>query len=253
MRQAFRFWYRRSISLKGSSCFRPLALVVVFGTMALPVAAMAQATAGGTTQATAPSMAQPFGETLAPALQQVGSSLGQIRIDRWKLSRGSKAQVQNDVSSIQQDLSSQLPDLLQAAQTSPVTIGPRLAVLRNVDALYDVLVRVTTTANLSAGKTDVAVLNSALQGLESARKSSADELLKATAAQDQEIIQFRAQIQAARSAEAVKEEHPKTIVVNNRVRNRKKRRKKAQHPKVTSKPNPAQPSPVTGNKPGLSQ
>ena len=168
-------------------------------------------------------------DSLRPALEQVGSALNQVQVDRWKLSHDLKAQVHSDVSSIQQDLSSQLPALFQAAQQSPVALEPQLSVMHNVDALYDVLVRIATTANISGGKTDAAILDNALQRLESARKISAGQLMQAVSAQDQQIARFRASIQAAESSG---DSQPKTIVVNNSDTHRKRHRKAAPRHKV---------------------
>lgn len=175
--------------------------------------------------------------TLQPALRQVGSALHQVQINRWKLSRQWKAQLQNDASSIQQDLSEQLPALMQAGQSSPADLQPQWAVLRNVDALYDVLVRVATAANLSAGRDDASVLDDALQQLEMARKSAADSLLKGAAQRDHEIIQLRASAQTAR-VEHRESEHPKRIVVDNDGGHRTRHRR-VTHTKKAAKPNPA--------------
>lgn len=183
--------------------------------------------------------------TLQPALRQVGSALRQVQINRWKLSRQWKAQLQNDASSIQQDLSEQLPALMQAGRSSPADLQPQWAVLRNVDALYDVLVRVATAANLSAARDDASVLADALQQLEMARKSATDGLLKAAAQQDHEIVQLRASAQTAQTDHR-ESEHPKRIVVDNDGSHRTRHRRRVSHTKkapATSKTPATKPSP----------
>ena len=127
-------------------------------------------------------------------------------------------------------------------------IGPQLSLLRNVDALYDVMVRVTTAANISGGKADAAVLSSALQRLEQARKSAGDSVLQSATLQDQQVTQLRTVVQAAARAEHESIQHPTTIVVNNGVTHRTKRRKKVSHPKPASKPNASTPATSTGTK-----
>ncbi len=171
-------------------------------------------------------------DSLRPALEQVGPALNQIQVDRWKLSHNLKAQVQSDISSIQQDLTSQIPALFQAAQQSPAALEPQLSVMHNVDALYDVLVRITTTANISGGKNDAAILDNAVQRLESARKTAAGQLMQAASTQDQQIARFRASIQAAQAAESSGDGQPKTVVVNNSDTHRKRHRKPAPRHKV---------------------
>src|SRR6185312_15898717 len=100
---------------------------------------------------------------LHPALEEVSSALRQIQIDHWKISRDWKGQFSNDANSIQQDLNGTLPGLFQEAQQSPTTLESQFVVMHNVDALYNVLVRLTTAADLCGGKADSAVLNNAAQ------------------------------------------------------------------------------------------
>lgn len=180
---------------------------------------------------TAPAAVPPISESLRPALQQAGSAVGQIDVDRWKLSREWKRQLQGDAGSIQQDLSSQVPGLLQAAQASPTALGPQLSLMHNVDALYDVLVRVSTAANIAGEKNDAALLSAALQNLESARKAAADQLVSAASRQDGELAKLHAQINAAERTDSAMGEHPKTIVVNNDLTHGKRHHKTVQHKK----------------------
>lgn len=207
------------------------------------------ARAQNTTQP-APAAGPTLGDIYQPALDQVGAALRQVDVGRWKLSRQWKAQVASDVSSIQQDLSGPLAGLMQKAQANPTALGPRMDVARNVDALYDVMVRVTTAANL-AGKSDAAVLDSALERLQQSRKTAADGLLIQVQAQDQELVQLRATAQAVKRAEQEAAEHPKTIVVENGVSHRKKPRgKTTTRHKVAPKPGaktPPKPSSPTGS------
>ncbi len=192
----------------------------------------------------APAAVPPISESLRPVLQQAGSAVGQINVDRWKLSREWKRQLQGDAGSIQQDISSQLPGLLQAAQASPATLGPQLRLMHNVDALYDVLVRVTTAANIAGEKNDAALLGDALQNLESARKAAADQLLSAASRQDGELAKFQAQLNTAGKTDSATGEHPKTIVVNNELTHSKRRHKTIQHKKAPATP----PTPQANNR-----
>lgn len=169
-------------------------------------------------------------DSLRPALLQVGSALNQVRIDRWKVSRDWKSQLRSDADSIHQDLSSQLPTLFQTAQQSPAALGPQLAVMHNVDALYDVLVRVTTAASIAGAKKDAATLNDVLAGLESARKSAATQLIQAASMRDQELLQFQARMQPSHASERTASGR-KIIIVNNRISHRTKHAKAVQHPK----------------------
>ncbi len=228
------------------------AIVSLSFTMPMPIVAvvMQQSVPAPPQDATSQANAAPPGpvlsESLRPALTQVGSALSQVRIDHWKLPRESKQQLSGDANSIQQDLTAQLPGLFQTAQQSPTALEPQLNVMHNVDALYDVLVRITTAANLAGGKADAAVLDNALLHLESARKTAASQLLQAAAFQDQQIMKFQAQLRAAHSVETPANEPTKTIVVNNRITHRTRHSKTAQHRKTL----PSTPS--TNNEAGSS-
>ena len=80
--------------------------------------------------------------------------------------------MQSDADSITSDLSHQLPGLLQQAQATPTALDAQMRVMQNVDALYDVLVRLTLAADLTEKKSDAALLDNALQQLEAARKTA---------------------------------------------------------------------------------
>lgn len=156
-------------------------------------------------------------ESLRPALEQVGQSVGQIQIDHWKVSKSWKEQLQNDADSISSDLSHQLPELLQQAQATPTALNAQLRLMQNVDALYDVLVHLTVAAELTEKKSDAALLDSALERLESARKTATTQLVSAAAQQDRQLSDLRAHAEAIQASQGISK-HGKTIVVENEVR-----------------------------------
>lgn len=197
-------------------------------------AAVLQSNAGAVPQSSEVATPSPvFSEPLHPALQQVGYSVGQIRIDRWKLSKSWKAQLQSDADSIAQDLAHALPALFQQAQASPTALDAQLRVMQNVDALYDVLVRLTMAADLTGKKSDAALLDSSLDRLEAARKTASGQLLSAAALQNRQLIQLQARVEANPAHEGVSGAHPRTIVVDNEVR-RGTRRRPAHHKKAAA-------------------
>jgi hypothetical protein len=190
--------------------------------------------------------------SLRPALEQVGHSVGQIQIDHWKVSKSWKEQLQSDANSIGDDLSHQLPGLLQQAQAAPTALDAQLRLMQNVDALYDVLVRLTLAADLTEKKSDAALLDSALERLEAARKSVTAQLVAAAAQQHQQLTDLRARVEAIQASQSVSTLHGKTIVVDNEPRHAR-----AHHTTHHKKPSPStssksQPNaaPSTANKPG---
>lgn len=208
-----------------------------------PASAAATGEAQTPTPAGTPVSAPMLSENLVPALHQVQQAVGQIHLDHWKLSRQWKRQFQEDSNSIQNDLSSQLPGLLQTAQAAPQTLEPQLSVMHNVDALYDVLVRLGTAANLSGGKEDAALLADAMQQLEAARKASADQILNAATTQDQQVTAFRKQLAALQSAAHPAASNPHKIVVDNDLSSHPKHRKVV-HRRKPSAPAPAPATPA---------
>jgi len=83
-------------------------------------------------------------------LRRVGQSLSGISIRRWKAPNEVKSAADQDVASIQRDLSGTLATLMDQADAAPGSVPAAFAVYRNVDALYDTLLRVVLTANLAA-------------------------------------------------------------------------------------------------------
>ncbi|MBT9332328.1 hypothetical protein [Paracidobacterium acidisoli] len=123
-----------------------------------------------------------------------------------------KEAVQGDVSSIQNDLNATLPALISQADAAPGSVPEAFAVYRNVDALYDVLLRVTENANLMGAQDQATALQSALDGLKQARSGLGDSIVNHAKNQQAQLVQLRT---AIAHAEAVSERKPeKTIVVD---------------------------------------
>jgi hypothetical protein len=161
------------------------------------LSATAQAAAPGAAPAPAPggfAMAN-----LRPALANVQSAIGNINIGHWKLSAATRTAAQQDVVSMQRDLTATLPGLMSQAEASgPGVLSPSFAVFRNLDALYDVLLRVSETAALAGSESDAGSLEDARAGLEDGRGKLGAWLLQSIGAQDAQIA--RQQTPAAQAA-----------------------------------------------------
>jgi hypothetical protein len=142
----------------------------------------------------------PVSSTLRPALAQVGQALGGISVKRWKAPNEVKSAADQDATSIQRDLNGTLANLLQQADAAPGSVPAAFAVYRNVDALYDTLLRVVLTANLAAPDNEVNALQGALSSLESARGSLGDSILNASQAQQTELVRVRTALARAAAA-----------------------------------------------------
>jgi hypothetical protein len=187
-----------------------------------PPAAAAPAPSGNTT---GPALA-----ALRPVLAQVGDAVGNLRIIKWKAPADLRDSTQGDVGSIQRDLTATLPPLLDQAQANSSPAGPlapAFAIFRNIDALYDVLLRVSEMASLAGTSAEAARLEAARATLESARAELANSLLESVTAQDTQIAQLRAEVAAAaKAATPPPAATPSKVVVDDGPQQPPKRRKK---------------------------
>jgi hypothetical protein len=93
-----------------------------------------------------------------------------------------------------------------------------------LDALYDVLLRVTETAALSGSGSDAASLEDARAGLEDGRGKLGSWLLQSISAQDTQVVHLQTAL-AARPATAPAAA-PNKIVIDDGPENPKPRKKK---------------------------
>ena len=117
---------------------------------------------------------------LGNALQQVSiasahlrRTLTSVNVPKWKAPGDIRQTTASDVDSMQRDVSDTLPSLINTALADPAKISPAFSVYRNVDALYDVLLRVSETAQL-AGSNDARMLEEQRAALEDARTQFGD-------------------------------------------------------------------------------
>lgn len=122
-------------------------------------------------------------------LDRLKNALGSVTVRKWKAPGDVRQTADGDVESMQRDLQNTLPQLVSTALASPSKMSPSFAVYRNVDALYDVLLRVSETAQL-AGSSDARTLEDQRMSLEQSRTQLGAALLQATQAQDNEVVQL---------------------------------------------------------------
>lgn len=151
-------------------------------------------------------------DLLHAALSQISQTMASLNISRWKAPNEVRAATQQNVDSIQRDLNSTLPGLLATADASPGTVSAVFPVYRNVDALYDVLLRVSQTGNLAAPQNEATAITDALQKLESGRADLGNAIINASKSNEAEMIRLQTAIQQAAAAKAATP--PKTTVVN---------------------------------------
>jgi hypothetical protein len=149
--------------------------------------------------AVAPASAQPaafaIGD-LRPILANVKTAVANLSVSRWKASNEIRTTTQQDVASIQHDLDDILPGLLTQAEAPPQNGQPALqpffAVFRNLDALYDVLLRVSGTAAFAGTPGDAENTEDARAGLEQGRAKLGTWLLQSIGSQDAQVARLLA-------------------------------------------------------------
>jgi len=146
----------------------------------------------------APSNSGRMGATLQPSIRLVKEALSSLNIDKWKASSAIKNEADGNLQSVQRDIDQTLPGLVMAADAAPDSAAKALPVFRNVDALYDVMLRLDAAGRLAAPKDQVGALDDALGSIADARRSLGDQLQANTEAQEQKMI--RLQQAAARPA-----------------------------------------------------
>jgi hypothetical protein len=153
-------------------------------------------------------------EDIRPEVDRIYLAVSGINVPKWKAPGEVKAQTQSDIASIQRNMKTTLPELLDAAKAAPGTVAPAFAVYRNVCALYDVLLRVAETATLAGPQQDGVLLDGELQKLDAAKKSLGASIFDAATSTDKEMVQLRASNTQLKEQIAAAQAPPKKVVVN---------------------------------------
>jgi hypothetical protein len=155
----------------------------------------------------APAPATPTNETapltpssvLQPALSTMESTLTSLKIDKWK--KGSiREECGDNVNDILKDLKTNLPPLMQDADSAPGALSKSIPLMKHVDALYDVLLRVEEGARVSAPGDQVNQLESALKQFGIARIQLYDNMAQQAAAHEKHVTDLQATLKAQQAA-----------------------------------------------------
>jgi hypothetical protein len=173
------------------------AAVAAIGLLSAAATAAGQATAPAqpAAQLSQASQASQASQTstalLQPALSELASTIAELHIAKWKAPGPVKDEAQGNAASIQRDLRNTLPALLSQADGAPQSVAGSFAVYRNLDALYEVLLRVSGTAELAAPDVEAANLAHSLMTLEAGRRALAESILSASHAQEAALLLAR--------------------------------------------------------------
>ncbi len=162
--------------------------------------------------------------SLRPALANVQNTIANLSVSHWKAPAETRTAVQQDIASMQRDLNATLPGLVAQAEANPTALSPAFAVFRNLDALYDVLLRVTETAALAGSGSDAGSLEDARAGLEDGRGKLGSWLLQSISAQDAQVVHLQTALAARPTAAPAAA--PNKVVVDDGPETPKPRKKK---------------------------
>lgn len=138
---------------------------------------------------------------LKPALEGLRLTLGGLKLEKWK--GGSvRTEAGTNIASIQRDLQGTLAGLLADADAAPGSVSKLLAVSQNVDALYDVLVRVVDGARIAGTGEQVDRLQLSMADLEKARVALDERIEALAAAQEKQVAALQTDLANAQKAQA---------------------------------------------------
>lgn len=148
-------------------------------------------------QQTSTESPQPASAILNPSISSLQQALDGIRLEKWKTSNTVRGDTEANIASIRHDLESTLPPLLAAADTAPSSVTQVLPAYRNIEALYDVLLRVSAVAHLAAPPPQFTALDQAIGSLESSRRTLGDQIQSSALTQDNKLHTLQASLHAA--------------------------------------------------------
>jgi hypothetical protein len=181
-------------------------------------------------------------DRLRAAASQATLDLGHLRIDKWKADANSKQQAQANADSIQRNLTSALPVLIDAVRSAPQDLNAEFKLYRNLNALYDVFASLTEVTGAFGPKGDYEALARQLETFDSVRRNLGDTLEQLTSSTQSEVVQLRTQVRAYQQAAAAAP--PKKVVVDDTQPAKKTVHKK----KKPAAPGGSSPSPASDAK-----
>jgi hypothetical protein len=133
---------------------------------------------------------------LQPSLDVLKSALDGVRLDKWKGSAAVRSDADTNLASIRKDMETTLPSLLATADAAPDSAAKALPAYRNVEALYDVLLRVATAGRIAAPGDQSSALDQALARLDDGRRALGDRLQEDAKSQEKRVGDLQAALKA---------------------------------------------------------
>ncbi|HEY3626584.1 MAG TPA: hypothetical protein VGL00_09875 [Terracidiphilus sp.] len=221
--------------------FAPLAFApIAFGPLLFGQEGPSNPANPPTSATAAPAAPMPPSSVIQPALSSVESTLSSLKIDKWK--KGSiREEAGENVNAILKDLKSNVPPLMADADSAPGALSKSLPLMKHLDALYDVVLRVEEGARVSAPSEQVDQLASVLKQFGSARIQLYDSMTERAGLEEKRVTDLQTEIKAQKAAAEEHKAAPAPAAVPCTPPKPAPRRKRATPPK-TVQPAPGQPA-----------
>lgn len=138
-------------------------------------------------------------ELLKPSLDMLQQTVGELRLEKWK-GGTVRQEAASNIQSIQHDLQANLPSLLADADAAPQSLRSALPLLRNLNALYDVVLRVNEAARVSAPREQIELLAQTMASLDGARRTLADNAQETAVEQEKQLADQQRALRAQAAA-----------------------------------------------------
>jgi hypothetical protein len=172
-------------------------------------------------------------DKLQATASQATLDLGRLRIDKWKADGESKRQAQANADSVQRNLTSALPGLIDAVRSAPQDLTAEFKLYRNLNALYDVFGSLTEATGAFGPRGDYEALGQQLEIIDSVRRNLGNVIEQLTSSTQAELGQLRSQIRTYQQAAAAAASPPKKVLVDD-TEPAKKTAHKKKKPAATS-------------------
>jgi hypothetical protein len=180
------------------TCHANLILTLAFSPLSLcgqatPVTAQPQVPAPAVTSpVTASSLMQ-------PSLTLVQTALSGLKTEKWK--KGSvRDEAAENVKDMLQDLQTNVPPLMSASDAAPGVLSKAIPLMKHLDALYDVFLRIEEGARVSAPGDQIDSLEQTLKSFGTARIEFYNYLAQNAAAQEKQAVDLQATLKAQQAA-----------------------------------------------------
>jgi hypothetical protein len=169
---------------------------------------------------------------LNQVIENTRVDLARLRVDKWKADAASRRQAEANAESVQRNLASALPGIVQQVRANPGSVGAAFKLYRNLNALYDVMSSLTELVGAFGSKEEYQALSDDTTNLDTLRRSLADRVETMATSRDNEVAQLQARARQASAAAAAAP--PKKIVVDDNEPVKKSTKKPAAKKKTTT-------------------